>query len=88
MSERFSESMGGENVIGDFLRLSAEKRRGTRSGMRQRFRQSGWMDIAASILLVGGALLLRGDAGTMLIVAGFIVGLTGLGGWFAGIREQ
>ncbi|HUR46212.1 MAG TPA: hypothetical protein VMZ27_10085 [Candidatus Saccharimonadales bacterium] len=46
------------------------------------------MDIAASILLVGGALLLRGDAGTMLIVAGFIVGLTGLGGWFAGIREQ
>jgi hypothetical protein len=46
------------------------------------------MTLAGAILLVGGATARDTNAQTLLIVAGCIVVLTGLGGWFAGIKEK
>jgi hypothetical protein len=46
------------------------------------------MTLAAAILLVGGAYIPHQDTQIFVMGVGCIVGLTGLGGWFAAIREK
>jgi hypothetical protein len=46
------------------------------------------MALAGAILLVGGAYIQDGSIRVFVMGVGCAVVLTGLGGWFAGIREK
>jgi hypothetical protein len=46
------------------------------------------MTLAASVLLVGGAHAPHWDTGLFVMIIGSIVGLIGLTGWFAALKEK
>jgi hypothetical protein len=46
------------------------------------------MTFAAAILIVGGAHVVHDGTKLFVMTVGCVVGLTGLGGWFAGIKER
>jgi hypothetical protein len=46
------------------------------------------MTVAAAILIVGGAHVSHTDTRLFVMIVGCVVGLTGLGGWFAAIKER
>ena len=46
------------------------------------------MTLAGAILIDGGAHVPHQDTRFFVMVVGCIVGLTGLGGWFAAVKEK
>lgn len=46
------------------------------------------MTLAGAILLVGGAHVQHDGTGLFVMTVGCAVVLTGLGGWFSGIKEK
>jgi hypothetical protein len=46
------------------------------------------MTLAAALLIVGGAHAPHWDTGLFVMIIGSIVGLIGLAGWFAALKEK
>jgi hypothetical protein len=43
--------------------------------------------LAAAMLILGGAHVQHNDTGLVVQIAGYVVGVIGLGGWFVSLRE-